>query len=228
MKIFFYARPTNQYCPPPARLQRSAGLRPAATRCREQCRNKPGVWCFSGAWSLDAWCFFGYLRTALQTTHDFLNATCPPSGINCFRRHGRLKKMKRSTAVTLVISGALLAGCDDHCNFGGCSSRAGTGTNASISNNTYLPGHGYWHAPYHDWYPYPYNYYRPGFGYYYGGGYYDRPEASSITASSPPLSSFSGSSGWTSGGGTSDGGHSSSVSRGGFGGSAHGGGGGSE
>src|SRR5690242_4614575 len=90
--------------------------------------------------------------------------------------------MKRSTAVTLVLSGALLAGCDNPPK-GASDDWSSSGNDAPITNNTYEPGHGYWHAPYHSWYPYPYNYYRPGFGYYYGGSYYDHPETSPITAS---------------------------------------------
>src|SRR5580698_8030992 len=106
--------------------------------------------------------------------------------------------MKRSSAVTLVISGALLAGCDNQStrNTGDWSS----GTNAPITNNTYVAGHGYWHAPYHSWYPYPYNYYRPGFGYYYGGSYFDHPDLSPIHISSPLRSSFSSSRGGNFGG----------------------------
>jgi hypothetical protein len=120
--------------------------------------------------------------------------------------------MKKSTTVTLIMSGALLAGCD---RYGGNGSN---GDNLSLTNNTFVPGQGYWHAPYHDWYPYPYNYYRSGFGYYHGGTYSDAPEESPVTSSS----GFRGS-GFSSGGGSSSadpGGHSS-VSRGGFGGSAH-------
>jgi hypothetical protein len=126
--------------------------------------------------------------------------------------------MKKSTAVTLVISGALMAGCNDQ--YGGngdwSSGYEQSGTNA-ITNNTYAPGYGYWHAPYRGWYPYPYNFYRPGFGYFHGGNYSDEPEASPITRSFPRF---------TSGGGAAHGGSwfsgsHSGISRGGFGGSAH-------
>ncbi len=122
--------------------------------------------------------------------------------------------MKRSTAVTLVISGALLAGCGNQSN-PNTGEWSSSDTNAPITNNTYVAGQGYWHAPYHSWYPYPYNYYRPGFGYYYGGSYYDHPEVSSIHASTPLRSSFSGSRAGIFGG------EHVSISRGGFGSSAH-------
>src|ERR1700743_3159448 len=86
--------------------------------------------------------------------------------------------MKKSTTVTLIISSALLAGCDRY------QGNGPYGVNQTYTNNEYVPGQGYWHAAYHDWYPYPYNYYRPGFGYYHGGTYSDAPEESPITSSS--------------------------------------------
>jgi hypothetical protein len=139
--------------------------------------------------------------------------------------------MKKSTAVTLIISGALLVGCDRHTN--GYGTWSSGGTNAPITNNTYVSGRGYWHAPYYNWYPYPFNYFRQGYGYYHGGFYSDLPQAVSIFASSPrrpPGYNADGSSAWY-GGSHGEGyyGHSSvgsffgggessgSVSRGGFG-----------
>ena len=115
--------------------------------------------------------------------------------------------MKRSTMVTLVISGALLTGCDDQTSSGdsaGADWQYGNGQ--TLTNNTYNPSYGYYHAPYGAWYPYQYNSYHPGLGYYHGGSYSPTPHISSVT-SSHPVSSFShGSSG---------------ISRGGFGGSGH-------
>lgn len=127
--------------------------------------------------------------------------------------------------VTLVLSGALLSGCDDrqpyrHTSYPGYPS----GTN--VTNNTYVPGLGYYHAPYHNWFLYPYNYYRPGFGYYHGGLYSPSPFESDIVESvPPPPSSFR-----TGGGGYSPGSsyasstaaHSSGISHGGFGSTGHG------
>ncbi len=104
--------------------------------------------------------------------------------------------MKKSGLVTLVISGALLAGCED---------RPGNGDwqygDQPLTNNAYSPGHGYWHAPYHGWFPYPYNSYYPGLGYYHGGTYSETPHSSGITSSRPFVSSRT----------------TSGISRGGFG-----------
>lgn len=36
-------------------------------------------------------------------------------------------------------------------------------------NNDFTPGVGYYHAPYHAWYPYPYNHHDPARGYFAGG-----------------------------------------------------------
>jgi hypothetical protein len=90
--------------------------------------------------------------------------------------------MKRSAHVALVISGAILTGCSR-------SPRDWDSdpveTSEVLTNNTYVHGHGYYHAPYHAFFPYPYNYYFPGRGYYYGGNYGLQPDRSALSASSP-------------------------------------------
>ena len=108
-----------------------------------------------------------------------------------FERVARTK-MKKSSAVVLVISGAVLAGCD--------SSSSGWGSSQTYTNNHYVSGRGYYHAPYHAWYPFPYNHYDPvRRGYYHGGNYSSEPHVSAVTASRPAVAS-----------------HSSGVRRGGF------------
>ena len=103
--------------------------------------------------------------------------------------------MKRSKLVTLVISGAILAGCDDRS--GGGNWQYG---DQPLTNNTYSPGYGYWHAPYSSWYPYPYNSYTPGLGYYHGGTYSESPHVSSITSSRPSIATSRGGFGRSAGG----------------------------
>lgn len=127
--------------------------------------------------------------------------------------------MKKSGLVTLVLSTALVSGCDDSSQNG----TAGYPAGASITNNAHIPGLGYYHAPYHGWYEYPYNYYRPGLGYFHGGTFTPQPFVSDIIASDPSIRpTYGGSAG-------GDGAHlgstpsSSSVSRGGFGSIGHGG-----
>lgn len=129
--------------------------------------------------------------------------------------------MKRSALVTLVLSGSLLAGCDEPGQEQVQSLEEQNGFQDTLTNNTYLEGQGYWHAPFHAWYPFPYNDYRPGLGYYAGGRFLDHPDTTPVTVTT--YRSRSGtvySSGGSLGVGSSSS-HSSSISRGGFGGSAH-------
>src|SRR5215217_2106362 len=87
--------------------------------------------------------------------------------------------MKKSSAVVLVLSGALLTGCDGN-------SSSGWGSSQTYTNNHYVVGRGYYHAPYLAWYPFPYNYYDPvRRSYYHGGNYTPAAHVSSVTASKP-------------------------------------------
>jgi hypothetical protein len=81
----------------------------------------------------------------------------------------------------LVISGAILSGCSDPTS--GWDSEGDT--SQVLTNNTYVAGRGYYHAPYHSFYPFPYNTYSAGRGYYHGGTYTSEPNRSGITSSSP-------------------------------------------
>jgi hypothetical protein len=124
--------------------------------------------------------------------------------------------MKKSALVTLVLSTALAGGCDDRSQYGVPDETAGP----PVTNNTYVVGRGYYHAPYHGWFEYPYNYYRPGFGYYHGGLYTPRPYTSPVLVSRPSISSMVGASRGAAGeshGGVARGGFGS-IGRGGFGG----------
>ncbi len=86
----------------------------------------------------------------------------------------------------------------------------------SYTNNYYLPGAGYYHAPYHAWYPFPYNYYVPGSGYYHGGTWTPEPHDSTITASHPSTRAVSEANAKS-----SSATKSSTTRRGGFGHSSH-------
>lgn len=144
----------------------------------------------------------------------------------------------------LLLSGALatglgLSGCSDS-NPPPATGQAWNGAvlpdddNQDQQNDSYVPGVGYYHSPFHAWYPFPFNIHRADRGYYYGGLWHTDPYGGLV-----PLTSRPSSVGWqlarsalrTSGGtraagggisGFSDfGGHASgSVVRGGFGSSA--------
>jgi len=88
--------------------------------------------------------------------------------------------MKRTERIVLVLSGAVagaLVGCDSN------DLRLSTGT--TYTNNHHVRGVGYYHAPFHAWYPYPYNTYDPVRGYYYGGQWNAYPALPGVTASQP-------------------------------------------
>jgi hypothetical protein len=81
--------------------------------------------------------------------------------------------------VVLVVSGALLTACNSSDEYSWEESQ-------TYTNNHHVAGRGYYHAPYHAWYPFPYNSYDPARrSYYHGGNYTTEPHVSSITQSKP-------------------------------------------
>ncbi len=48
--------------------------------------------------------------------------------------------------------------------------------NTAYPMNHFLPGAGYYHAPYHTWFPVPFNFYDTGRGWYRGGQWYSTAE----------------------------------------------------
>ena len=134
--------------------------------------------------------------------------------------------VKRSRAIHLVltgtVAGAALIGC------GVSDNGPPISADQTYTNNHYVHGAGYYHAPYSRWYPFPYNHYIPGQGYYYGGRWAPLPESPSTTASRPTADavrlaqaqrSASSRSGFSSRSSGSS--RSSTSARGGFGGSSH-------
>lgn len=120
------------------------------------------------------------------------------------------------------------------------------GEDRVYANNDYIPGIGYYHAPYHAWFPHPFNYYDSNRGYFAGGLWQAAPWIAALAQSQPSPAAVSAAlaarraqeqqqqaqarSGF-SGGGYRGSGFSShptsapssrpSIIRGGFGGSAH-------
>src|SRR3954465_7047120 len=84
----------------------------------------------------------------------------------------------------LVISGAILNGCSKPQPDWDAQPELARPVQV-LTNNTYIEGRGYYHAPHFGFYPHPYNIFVPGRGYYYGGNYSPEPEHSSVTASAP-------------------------------------------
>lgn len=53
------------------------------------------------------------------------------------------------------------------------------------ANNEFVPGLGYYHAPYHAWFPYMFNFYDPARGYYAGGLWQAAPFLANMLSSRP-------------------------------------------
>ncbi len=93
--------------------------------------------------------------------------------------------MKKSRRIRLVLIGSLSAGA-----FNGCSpadQRPGAISTAGVyTNDHHVPGIGYYHAPYHAWYPMPYNSYDLARRkYFHGGQWTEQPHRSIINISAP-------------------------------------------
>ena len=93
--------------------------------------------------------------------------------------------MKRSRSIRLVLIGSLSAGALTSCGPEGVSQSPLSAQNV-YTNNYYVPGVGYYHAPFRTWYALPYNHFDPqNQRYFYGGQWAGTPHQS-ITNISPP------------------------------------------
>lgn len=68
----------------------------------------------------------------------------------------------------------------------GCAQKPTLSADNVYTNNFYVPGAGYYHAPFRAWYPLPYNDYSPeNHQFFYGGQWGPGPFASITNLSSP-------------------------------------------
>jgi hypothetical protein len=90
--------------------------------------------------------------------------------------------VKRSRSIRLVLVGGLSVTA-----LGGCGpSSPPVNTTGVFTNNHYVPGVGYYHAPFRAWYSLPYNHYDArNSRYYWGGQWGASPYQSEINISSP-------------------------------------------
>jgi hypothetical protein len=93
------------------------------------------------------------------------------------------KRTKRSKRIRLILLGALSAGA-----LAGCAPEGGARLSTAdvYTNNFYIPGAGYYHAPFCAWYPLPYNHYDAATKRYYYGGQWGDLACQSITNISSP------------------------------------------
>lgn len=91
--------------------------------------------------------------------------------------------MKRSKNIRLILLSGLSAGA-----LAGCSPTGPAKVTVAnvYTNNYFLPGVGYYHAPFRAFYPYQYNYFDPQKKqYFFGGQWAATPNESIMNISSP-------------------------------------------
>jgi hypothetical protein len=89
--------------------------------------------------------------------------------------------VKRSRQIHLVLLGGLSTA------LAGCEQKPSVSTQNYYTNNFFVPGAGYYHAPFRQWYPLPYNHFEPSNKMYFYGGQWGAQPFQSITNISSPL-----------------------------------------
>jgi hypothetical protein len=118
--------------------------------------------------------------------------------------------VKRSRRIRLVLIGGLSAGAATSCGPSG-SPPGVVSANSVYTNNHYLPGVGYYHAPFRAWYSQPYNHFDPqSRRYFFGGRWAAFPHESITNISAPTPAAVQQAHA-----------QQSSVTRGGFGSTSH-------
>jgi hypothetical protein len=95
----------------------------------------------------------------------------------------RTKPTKRSKRIRLILLSGFSAGALASCAPEG---KPALSTDNVYANNDYVPGAGYYHAPFCGWYPLPYNHFDTNtHRYFYGGQWGPAPWQSITNISSP-------------------------------------------
>lgn len=92
--------------------------------------------------------------------------------------------MKRSRSIRLVLLGGISAGVLTSC--GPSNQPASVSSQNVYTNNYYVPGVGYYHAPYRAFYAMPFNHFDAKLQRYYHGGQWNLTPSASITNISSP------------------------------------------
>jgi len=93
--------------------------------------------------------------------------------------------VKRSRNIRLVLIGGISAVAVTGCGSGGSQPPPLSADNV-YTNNFYVPGAGYYHAPFRAWFPLPYNHFDPQKQRYFYGGQWSETACQNITNISPP------------------------------------------
>lgn len=97
--------------------------------------------------------------------------------------------MKRSRKVRVFLIGGLSAGALAGCSPGG---KPPISADNVYTNDYYVPGVGYYHAPFRAWYPLPYNHFDPVKQQYFYGGEWGAAPLENITNISSPTPQAAG------------------------------------
>ncbi len=89
--------------------------------------------------------------------------------------------MKRSKRIRLILLGGLSVGA-----LTGCEQKPSLSAENVYTNNFYIPGAGYYHAPFRNWYSLPYNHFDAQKNLYFYGGQWGAQPFESITNISSP------------------------------------------
>ena len=89
--------------------------------------------------------------------------------------------MKRSKRIRLILLGGLSVGA-----LTGCEQKPAISPENVYTNNFYIPGAGYYHAPFRNWYSLPYNHFDTQKNLYFYGGQWGAQPFESITNISSP------------------------------------------
>ena len=95
--------------------------------------------------------------------------------------------MKRSRSIKLVLIGGLAAGALTSCG-PPSAQKAPITADRVYTNNFYVAGVGYYHAPFRAWYALPYNHFDPQTKRYFHGGQWSAAPFQNITNISAPPS----------------------------------------
>lgn len=96
--------------------------------------------------------------------------------------------MKRSRQVSLVLLGGIATGLLTSCAPSPDPGEPRVTTDSYYANNHFIHGAGYYHAPFHAFYPLPYNSFDGSRRLYYAGGNWSpAPHSSVINVSAPTL-----------------------------------------
>jgi hypothetical protein len=120
--------------------------------------------------------------------------------------------VKRSTRISLVLLGGLSAGALTACAPDEGKAASGISAENVYTNDTYIPGAGYYHAPFRAFFPFRYNHYDPAKRqYFFGGRWSSEPHRSVINISMPTPEAAA----------AAEAARDAQITRGGFGGTSH-------